>query len=217
MPKRSFRELGFVLLATFAAICVWSVAIAVSSEQPTLKIGDPAPKIEPMAWLQGTPIAKYERGRVYVIEFWATWCPPCLRSIPHLSALQQKYSSTLTIVGVNAEGLLGNHADLNKVHDFMNRHGKEMTYTVAMEDPIEKPISEQWVTGTGSMGAPTAGIIDRYGKLVWIGYPDVVKGYAFDEALEDTLAGKIDLARSRALQLSTSRETAAYWAKHSDK
>lgn len=96
-----------------------------------------------MAWLQGAPIAKYERGRVYVIEFWATWCPPCLRSIPHLSALQQKYSSTLTIVGVNAEGMLGNHADINKVHDFMNRHGKEMTYTVAMEDPIGKPISEQ--------------------------------------------------------------------------
>lgn len=46
------------------------------------------------------------------------------------------------------------------------------------------------------MGAPTAGIIDQYGRLVWIGYPDVAKGYAFDEALEDTLAGRIDLARS---------------------
>ena len=56
------------------------------------------------------------------------------------------------------------------------------------------------------MGAPTAGIIDRHGKLVWIGYSDVDKGDAFDQALEDILGGKIDLARSRALQLRTSRE-----------
>jgi thiol-disulfide isomerase/thioredoxin len=210
--KALTRTLSMVLCA-FG----WTSSATPSALQPTFKIGDPAPMIEPMAWLQGSPVTKYERGRVYVIEFWATWCPPCLRSIPHLSALQQKYSDTLTIVGVNAEGLLGNNANIDAVHDFMNRHGKEITYTVAMEDPIKKPISEQWVTGTGSMGAPTAGIIDQHGKLVWIGYPDVAKGYAFDQALKDTLAGKIDLARSRALQIRSSHETAEYWAKTSRK
>lgn len=55
------------------------------------------------------------------------------------------------------------------------------------------------------MSAPTA-IIDQHGKLVWIGYPDVGKGDAFDQALEDILGGKINLARSRALQLRTNRE-----------
>jgi thiol-disulfide isomerase/thioredoxin len=200
------------------AICVWwASSAAPSAVQPTFKIGDAAPPIEPVVWRQGTPVTSYERGRVYVVEFWATWCPPCLRSIPHLSALQQKYSERLTVVGVNAEGLLGNSANLDTVHDFMVRHAKEIAYTVAMEDPIKKPISEQWVTGSGSMGAPTAGIIDQHGKLVWIGYPDVAKGYSFDRALEDTLADKIDPARSRALQIRTSRETAEYWAKTSRK
>jgi thiol-disulfide isomerase/thioredoxin len=201
------------------AICAFGLAtLAVpNAVEPILKIGAPAPAIEPITWLQGNPVTKYEPGRVYVVEFWATWCPPCIKTIPHLSALQQKYPSTLTIVGVNAEGLLGFEAKADAVHDFMKKHGNDMAYTVAMEDPIKKTISETWVTGTGSMGAPTAGIVDQHGKLVWIGYPDVANGYTFDQALEDTLAGKVDLAQSRALQIKLSRETAKYWAKQSHK
>jgi thiol-disulfide isomerase/thioredoxin len=200
-------------------ICAFGLLTFATSyaAQPTLKIGDPAPAIEPMTWLQGNPVAKYDTGRVYVVEFWATWCPPCIKVIPHLSALQQRYPTALTIVAVNAEGLLGFEAKANAVHDFMSKHGMDMAYTVAMEDPIKQTISETWITGTGSMGAPTAGIIDQHGKLVWIGYPDVAKGYTFDQALKDTLAGKVDLVRSRALQIKLSQETAKYWAKQSRK
>jgi thiol-disulfide isomerase/thioredoxin len=209
------------LLAGVLAMATCSVGLAALATstfaEPTFKIGDQAPAIEPITWLKGSPVSKYESGRVYVVEFWATWCPPCIKTIPHLSALQQKYSQTLTIVGVNAEGLLGFKGNVETVSEFMKKHGKDMAYTVAMEDPIKKPISEQWVTGTGSMGAPTAGIIDQHGKLVWIGYPDVDKGYAFDQALEDTLAGKVDLARSRALQMDLTQETAKYWASKSHK
>jgi hypothetical protein len=43
----------------------------------------------------------------------------------------------------------------------------------------------------------------------------VLKGYTFDQALEDTLNGKIDLERSRALQADTAKETAKYWASKS--
>jgi len=209
------------LLAGVLAMATCSVGLAALATstfaEPTFKIGDQAPAIEPITWLKGSPVSKYDSGRVYVVEFWATWCPPCIKTIPHLSALQQKYSQTLTIVGVNAEGLLGFKGNVETVSEFMKKHGKGMAYTVAMEDPIKKPISEQWVTGTGSMGAPTAGIIDQHGKLVWIGYPEVDKGYAFDQALEDTLAGKVDLARSRALQMDLTQETAKYWASKSHK
>jgi hypothetical protein len=114
-------------------------------------------------------------------------------------------------------GVLGDvvpamRADVEAVHDFMKKHGKEMEYTVAMDDPVKKTMSETWVTASGSLGAPTAAIVDRRGKLVWIGYPNVPKGYTFDQALADTLNGKIDLERSRALQAETIKETAKYWA-----
>ncbi len=70
-----------------------------------------------------------------------------------------------------------------------------------------------WITASGSLGIPTACIIDSQGKLAWVGYPDLVQSYAFDKALDDTLAGKTDIVRGRALQASTIRETAKYWAK----
>jgi thiol-disulfide isomerase/thioredoxin len=212
---------GTKILARMLTVAICAIGLATfatsRAAQPTFKIGDPAPTIEPITWLQGSPVAKYDPGRVYVVEFWATWCPPCIKTIPHLSTLQQKYSKTLTIVGVNAEGLLGFEANVDTVREFMKKHGKDMAYTVAMEDPVKKTVSEKWVTATGSMGAPTAGIIDQHGKLVWIGYPDVAKGYTFDQALEDTLAGKIDLAQARALQIKLSQETAKYWASKSHK
>jgi thiol-disulfide isomerase/thioredoxin len=209
------------ILRRIVVVAAFSIGLqnfaTLRAAEPTFKIGDPAPAIAPVTWLKGSPVAKYEPGRVYVVEFWATWCPPCIKSIPHLSALQQEYANTLTIIGVNAEGLLGFKAKANAVNNFMTNHGRDITYTVAMEDPIGKPISETWVIGTGSLGAPTAGIVDQHGKLVWIGYPDVAKGYTFDQALKDTLNGKVDLAQSRALQIELSDETEKYWAAQSHK
>jgi thiol-disulfide isomerase/thioredoxin len=204
------------ILARMLTAATFSIALVTfagsRAGEPTFKIGDPAPVIAPVIWLKGSPVPKYAPGRVYVVEFWATWCPPCIKTIPHLSELQRQHASTLTIIGVNAEGLSGFEAKTNAVNDFMTKHGRDMAYTVAMEDPIARPISEIWVTGTGSIGAPTAGIIDQHGTLVWIGYPDVAKGYTFDQALEDTFAGKVDLARSQALQIELSQETEKYWA-----
>ena len=130
---------------------------------------------------KGSAAGKVRSWHVYVVEFWATWCPPCIKTIPHLSALQQQHASTLTVIGVNAESLLGFEANTNAVNSFMTKHGRDMAYTVAIEDPIGKPISGTWVIGTGSLGAPMAGIIDQQGRLVWIGYPDVAKGYTFEK------------------------------------
>lgn len=202
-----------------AALCMvacasWAATPASVPSAPTFKIGDQAPIPNPIEWLRGQPVVKFEPGHVYIVEFWATWCPPCIRAIPHLSELQAKHSGSLTVIGVNAESLLGNEANLDTVRRFVKRHGKEMNYTIAIDDPIKQSMSEKWVTSTGSLGVPTAGIVDREGRLVWIGYPDVPKGYSFDQALLDALADKTDLARSRDLQSQTSAETAKYWAAH---
>ena len=206
-----------ILLGTFGVtVCI---ALASASwagdftQNPTFKIGDPAPPIAPISWIQGTPITKYEKGRVYVVEFWATWCPPCIKAIPHLSALQKKNADSLTVVSVNVEGLLGHEPKVDAVGNFMKKWGKEMTYIVAMDDPAKRTMSDAWITASGSLGIPTACIIDQHGNLAWVGYPDLVQSYAFDQALNDTLAGKIDLVRARALQVRTIRDTAKYWAK----
>ncbi len=43
------------------------------NNSPTLHIGDPAPPIKVQTWLRGEPITQFEKGKVYVVEFWASW------------------------------------------------------------------------------------------------------------------------------------------------
>ena len=66
-----------------------------------LSIGDAAPALEATKWLQGKEVKKFEKDKVYVVEFWATWCPPCRTSIPHLTELQKK-NKDVTFIGVSA-------------------------------------------------------------------------------------------------------------------
>jgi thiol-disulfide isomerase/thioredoxin len=206
--KRRGNPVRRVILGMIACIAFGSATWAGDfTAQPTFKIGDPAPALEPISWLQGAPVTKFEPGRVYVVEFWATWCPPCIKAIPHLSALQKKYPETLTVVSVNVEALLDHEPKADAVPTFMKKWGKDIAYTVAIDDPTKKTISDAWITASGSLGIPTACIVDQHGKLAWVGYPDQVQSYSFDHALEDTLAGKPDLVRARTLQMATSHES----------
>src|SRR5437868_8519116 len=65
----------------------------------TLKAGDKAPAIKADKWVKGDAVTGFEKGKVYVVEFWATWCGPCKESIPHLTALQKEHKD-VTIIGV---------------------------------------------------------------------------------------------------------------------
>ena len=90
----------------FAAAAVASMALAqttvATAPAPAseLKIGDKAPALQVAKWLKGTPVKAFEPGKVYVVEFWATWCGPCKQSIPHLTELQKKYAGKVKFVGV---------------------------------------------------------------------------------------------------------------------
>ena len=110
------RSALFMILSAFAAGGQLATAVAQDAKKPpkegkpapSLKGGDPAPPLKVSKWLQGEPVKAFEPGKVYVVEFWATWCGPCIAFMPHLAELQAEYKDkSVTVIGFTARDVLG--------------------------------------------------------------------------------------------------------------
>jgi thiol-disulfide isomerase/thioredoxin len=152
---------------------------------PALKVGDRAPKVQVGKWLQGEPVKEFKKGKAYVIEFWATWCAPCLISIPHLSELQTRFKDKgLVVIGVNCDG-----DDESKVPDFVKKMGDKMNYRVALDDKAGSEngkMIDSWLVASDQEVIPTAFVVGPKGNVVWIGSPLALD----DQIIEKALAGK---------------------------
>jgi thiol-disulfide isomerase/thioredoxin len=92
-------------------------------------------------------------GKVVLVNFWATWCPPCRAEIPDLIALQEKYRDRLQVIGISQD---------EAGPDVVKRFGVEhhMNYPIVMSSPeIERLFP-------GIAALPTSFVIDRDSRLV---------------------------------------------------
>lgn len=169
-----------------------SVAVARGAEA-TLKVGDPAPKLQTGKWVQGEPVAEFQKGKAYIVEFWATWCGPCRVSIPHLNEIHNKFKGQgLVVIGQNC----WEHDD-TLVAPFVKKMGDQMTYRVVMDDKSDSDkgkMAETWMTAAGQNGIPTAFLVDTNATLVWMGHPMDLK----DQTITAVLAGKYDVQKAAA-------------------
>jgi peroxiredoxin len=148
------------LLAAVLSLATGFVAFA---EDVKLKVGDEAPGLAPKDLMQGSlPDLKTEKGCV-VVEFWATWCGPCMKSIPHLNQMHKDLGSRgLQIIGVSDE-------KKKTVREFLDKKGSAMAYPVATD--FEGEVATNWLKAAGQNGIPCAFVIGRGGRVLWIGNP----------------------------------------------
>jgi thiol-disulfide isomerase/thioredoxin len=136
----------------------------------TLKVGDLAPKLNVGQWVQGEPVKAFEKDKVYVVEFWATWCAPCRAAIPHLNEIHLKYQNKgLVVIGQNIS-----ENDQSRVKPFVAKMGNKMTYRVALDDVSKSKrgaMNETWMLAAGQSGIPAAFLVGKDGKIIWIGHP----------------------------------------------
>jgi thiol-disulfide isomerase/thioredoxin len=195
-----------MLMMAVAMACLFS-----SVAQAGLDYGDPAPKLHVDHWLKGSPVdlEKMQGKGVVVVEFWATWCGPCIASIPHLTEVQKEYGPKgVTVIGLTSADP---NNQLEKVKEFMEgKDGKKMGYTVAFEQ--NEKTFDAYMTAAGESGIPTAFIVDKKGRVAWIGHP--MGG--MDAALDSILAGTYDIAVEKQVRNLSNKLMQASWSGEHD-
>jgi thiol-disulfide isomerase/thioredoxin len=179
----SRKSLGLVGVLSVAALiaAVWMVARPARGPQPALdgdgvppaaahepssssssgdKIAlqfyrDPSPVGEvTMTDVDGRKISSADwKGKVVIVNFWATWCPPCRAEIPDLVALQTKYRDQLVIIGISDD-----EDPPAAVKKWAAEH--KMNYPIVMATP------ELRKTFTGVSALPTSFIVSRDSKIM---------------------------------------------------
>ncbi|MDA9777973.1 TlpA family protein disulfide reductase [Rubripirellula sp.] len=183
----------FIASVIAVALCVFS------SERPhlaaqgvqELKIGSAAPELAIEHWIQDgngffKPVTKFEKGKVYVVEFWATWCGPCIQSMPHLAELQNKYrGQNVQIISVSNETVEEVKDLLGKQNEQVGKSFGELTSAWCLTTDPDGSVYKDYMDAAKQGGIPTAFLVGKTSEIEWIGHPMDMDG-PLDSVVNDS-------------------------------
>lgn len=175
-------------LALAVSILICAPALA---ETKRLTVGDPAPPLTIEKWVRGDSVGHFEPGKVYVVEFWATWCGPCVRAIPHLTELHNEYQSEgVTFI---ASTRPDKRNTLEKVEEMVRAKNAEnlMTYTVAWDGSGKT--RDDYMLAADFRGIPAVFVVDQQGRIAFIGRP-----HDLDRVLHAVVGKTWDLSEAKS-------------------
>ena len=164
---------------------------------PALTVGSPAPALKVNRFLKGEPVAAFEPGKVYVVEFWATWCGPCITAMPHVTELQKRHPE-VTFIGVNVW-----EDDDSAAEKFLQTQGDKIGYRIARDEipagakATDGAMATTWLKAAEANGIPAAFVVDGQGRFANITHP-----MSLDASLPQIIAGNWDLAAAAQQHLA---------------
>ncbi len=145
-------------VAALAVTLVWVVAGTL--EAPVVNAGDKAPSFTLTTDKGRTITPSNFGGKLLVLNFWASWCPPCIQEEPSLQAFQRAYASKgVVVLGVSADRIDKNY------HEFLDRFG--IGFDTWRDPEAEAGIAARY----GTFQFPETYVIDTSGRVV-IKIPD---------------------------------------------
>jgi thiol-disulfide isomerase/thioredoxin len=152
MPKHQMTKPILSLIA-YVAMALFVAYVLIDRHPPTLAVGTVAPIDEKMGMLYGgkTTVRRL-LYRPMVINFWASWCPACLKEMPILSKLAKKYRSQMTFLGPALA------SDIDDIVETKKRFLLDYELVIATDDVVEK-----WQARV----LPTTYVIDQQGTIRW--------------------------------------------------
>ncbi len=158
------KKISFIII-TVLFLCPFIHAQSVGSHAPDFTGKD----------LNGNTVKLSDlKGKVVLLDFWASWCVPCKKSMPHLIELYNKYKDTnFTIIGVNVD------TDMKKVEEFEGDLNTDIPFTIIFDKKSEIPPLYE------VDGMPTTIVINKDGVIKYkeVGYTTELK-----DKLDKTIA-----------------------------
>src|SRR5713226_2747305 len=175
--ERFLISLGLIVL-------LGSLAQAQTMQPVTLKAGLPAPELALKKILQASSDAKADwkslRGKVVILEFWATWCAPCLAVQPHLNDLVEKFKGkSVQVISITDE-------DESRVASFLKRRTLKGWVGLDLDGSLKKAYC--------AFTVPKTVVVDSQGNIVAVTHAKDLTA----EMLNQMLAGNFTPAASGA-------------------
>lgn len=118
------------------------------------KDGDKAPNFS-LKSVKGKTVKLSDfKGKIVIVDFWATWCPPCRKGIPDLVSIQKKFKKDVVVIGISLDA----EKTIKDVPEFVKNY--KINYPILYGD--EKVV----VDYGGIQSIPTTFVIDRKGNVV---------------------------------------------------
>lgn len=152
MPEQFFRDkkLHRLVLLGFIALFIFVLTQKNSAENipPAHPLETQVHSFDGQSW----PLSRLAQGKVMVVNFWGSFCPPCLEELPIINRLAHQYSDSVVFVGLAVGSTI---SEVKKVVEF-----QQIKYPIAQ---VAFSTLESW----GSSTLPSVYIIDTNGKIVW--------------------------------------------------
>ncbi len=150
------------------------IALA-SGQNPNIKAGDKTPDLVITDYIHNVPKDKNFSKKFKIVEFWATWCGPCIAAIPHINQLQNKYKDNpnLVFISISDESPEKIKKTIAKI-DFQ---------TIVVSDQSKQSHKNLIMDDKNNYGIPATILIDDQNVIQWIGDPSRLNSELIDAFL----------------------------------